>query len=185
MSAPEMVFPTLESYRLRPTRAPVNFPVTVLQPKTIPMESTVPKDYPDHHDADLVLKLYELRREPVMREARKAMSTWMPRTADDVMAILKPDHPDNASFRQVTGYWDMAFGMARHGVIHAEFLAENSGEGIWFYSKVEKFVPELRKISSPRLCLNAEWVATNTDFGKELMPRYRTRNETILAAKKS
>jgi hypothetical protein len=185
MSAPEMVFATPESYRLRPTRAPVSLPVTGPQPKTIPMESTVPKDYPDHHDAELVLKLYELRRESVMRDARKAMNLWLPGTVDDVMAILKPDHPDNAAFRQVTGYWEMAFGMARHGVIHAEFLAENSGEGIWFYSKVEPFVPDVRKISSPRLYLNAEWVATNTEFGQELMPRYRTRNETMLAAKKT
>ncbi len=146
---------------------------------------TKPKDYPDHHDAELVLKLYELRRESVMRDARKAMNLWFPRSVDDFMAILKPEHPDNASFRQVSGYWDMAFGMARHGVIHAEFLAENSGEGIWFYSKVEPFVAELRKTTSPRLYINAEWVATNTEFGKELMPRYRARNEAMVAAKKA
>lgn len=145
----------------------------------------MPKDYPDHHDAELVVKFYELRREAVMREARKAMNLWLPASADDVMAILKPDHPDNASFRQVTGYWDMVFGMARHGVIHAEFLAENSGEGIWFYSKVEPFVGELRKISSPRLFLNAEWIAANTEFARELMPRYKTRNAAMLAARKA
>jgi hypothetical protein len=149
------------------------------------MEHRVPKDYPDHHDAELVLKLYELRREGVMRDARKAMSLWFPKSADDFMAILKPEHPDNTSFRQVSGYWDMAFGMARHGVIHAEFLAENSGEGIWFYSKVEPFLAEIRKTASPRLYINAEWVATNTEFGRELMPRYRARNETMLKAKKA
>jgi hypothetical protein len=143
----------------------------------------VPKDYPDHHDAELVLKLYELRREAVLREARKAMNAWLPRTVDDFMQILKPDHPDNAAFRQVSGYWDMAFGMARHGVIHAEFLAENSGEGLWFYARVERYVEEIRKTRSPRLYLNAQWVAENTDFGKEIMPLYRARLEGMLAAK--
>ena len=83
------------------------------------MECSVPKDYPDHHDAELVLKLYELRREAVLRDARKTMTAWFPKSADEFMKITKPDHPDNAAFRQVLGYWEMAFGMARHGVIHA------------------------------------------------------------------
>jgi hypothetical protein len=143
----------------------------------------MPKDYPDHHDAELVLKLYDLRREAVLRDARKAMNVWIPKSLDDVNAILKPDHPDNAAFRQVSGYWDMAFGMARHGVIHPEFLVENSGEGLWFYARVERFVPELRKTRSPRLYMNAQWVAENTEFGKELMPLYRARLEAMLAAK--
>ena len=143
----------------------------------------MPKDYPDHHDAELVLKLYELRREPVLREARKAMNTWIPKTMEEFMKIMSPDHPDNAAFRQVSGYWDMAFGMARHGVIHAEFLLENSGEGLWFYARVERYVDELRKTRSPRLYVNAQWVAENTEFGKELMPLYRTRLATVLAAK--
>ena len=99
------------------------------------------------------------------------------------MAIMNPDHPDNAAFRQVSGYWDMVFGMARHGVIHPEFLMENSGEGLWFYARIERYVAELRKTRSPRLYLNAQWVADNTDFGKELMPLYRARLETVLAAK--
>ena len=143
----------------------------------------MPKDYPDHHDAELVLKLYELRREPVLREARNAMNAWFPKSVDDFMKIMKPDHPDNAAFRQVSGYWEMVFGMARHGVIHAEFLIENSGEGLWFYSRVERFVEELRKTTSPRLYMNAEWVASDTEFGKELMPRYRARIEAIAASK--
>jgi hypothetical protein len=76
----------------------------------------------------------------------------------------------------------MAFGMARHGVIHAEFLSENSNEGLWFYARVERFVAELRKTTSPRLYMNAEWVATNTEFGKEAMPRFRARLEAMSKA---
>ena len=144
----------------------------------------MPKDYPDHHDAELVLKLYDLRREAVLREARKTMTTWLPKTADEFMKITKPDHPDNAAFRQVMGYWEMVYGMARHGVIHAEFLMENNGEGLWFYARAERFLPELRKATSPRVLMNAEWVANNTEFGKEAMPRFHARLETIMAAKK-
>ena len=69
----------------------------------------MPKDYPDHHDAELILKLYELRRDPVMRESRAAMNAWFPKTFDDVMALTKPDHPQNAAFRQVSGFWASSF----------------------------------------------------------------------------
>ena len=142
----------------------------------------MPKDYPDHHDAELVLKLYELRREPVLRESRKIMNQWFPKTFDDVTAITKSEHPHNAAFRQVAGYWDMAFGMARHGVIHPDFLAENSAEGLWFYARLERFVEEFRKMSSPRAFKNAEWTVKNTEMGKDLMPYYRTRIEKLVAA---
>jgi hypothetical protein len=139
------------------------------------------KDFPDHHDAELVLKLYELRREPLLRESRALMNQWFPKTFDDVLAVTKPDHPHNSAFRQVTGYWDMAFNMGRHGVIHADFLAEMSGEGLYFYSKIERFLEELRKVTGPRAFKNAEWVATNTEMGKEMMPRYRDRIAKALA----
>jgi hypothetical protein len=146
-------------------------------------EIQMPKDYPDHHDAELVLRLYDLRREAVMRESRVAMNKWFPKTFDDVVAVTKPDHPQNAAFRQVTGYWEMAFGMARQGVIHPEFLAENSGEGLWFYARIERFVGELRKLSSPRMFRNSEWVVADTEIGKEVMPLYRARIEKMAAAK--
>lgn len=143
----------------------------------------MPKDYPDHHDADLLLRLYELRRESVMRESRTAMNSWFPRTADDVMAIAKPGNPSNSAFRQVVGYWEMAFSMARHGVIHPEFLVENSGEGLYLFARVEPFLEQLRQASSPRALLNAEWVSRNTEIGREFMPRFRARIEQMLAAK--
>ena len=135
----------------------------------------MPKDYPDHHDADLVLKLYDLRRETVMRASRLTMNKWMPVTFDDVAEISKPDHPSNAAFRQVMGYWEMAFGMARQGVIHPEFLAENSSEGLWFFARIERFLEEYRKISFPRAFRNSEWVVANTQAGSEAISRFRER----------
>ncbi|MFI5310044.1 MAG: hypothetical protein ACHQQ3_02330 [Gemmatimonadales bacterium] len=140
------------------------------------------KDHPDHHDAELVLKLYDLRRESLMRASRSAMTQWFPKTFDDVLAITKADHPSNAAFRQVSGYWEMAFGMARQGVIHPEFLAENSGEGLWFYARLERFLEEFRAISSPRAFRNAEWIVANTAMGREMMPTYRARIEKLVAA---
>ena len=140
------------------------------------------KDYPDHHDAELVLKLYELRRDQSLRDSRAILNAWYPKTFDDVMAITKPDHPHNAAFRQVTGYWDMAFNMARHGVIHSDFLAENSSEGLWFFARLERFVDEFRKMTNASAFVNYEWVVKNTQRGKDMMPYYRERIAKIIAA---
>lgn len=142
----------------------------------------MPKDYPDHHDAELVLRLYDLRREALLRDSRTAMNMWMPKSFDDVVAVTKPDHPHNAAFRQVTGYWEMVFGMARHGVIHPDFLMENSGEGLFFFARMEPFVEQLREMTSPRACMNAEWVSKETETGRALMVSFRARLEKMRAA---
>ena len=79
---------------------------------------------PSTEDAQLVLRLYDLRREEVMRASRSTMLRWMPASAEDCIAITRFDHPDNAAFRQVSSYFEMAYGFARHGAVHAELLAE-------------------------------------------------------------
>ena len=76
------------------------------------------KTAPDHHDAALVLKIYDLRREAVMRESRDSINKdFWPRNADECLAILKPDHPLNRAYRQTATYWEMVYGMARNSVV--------------------------------------------------------------------
>jgi hypothetical protein len=134
------------------------------------------KEAPDHHDADLVLKIYDLRREPVMRESRTAVnSKFWPRSAEEAIAITANDHPLNVAFRQTSGYWEMVYGMARHGIVHPDFLVENNGEGLFLFARVEPYLAAFRAASSPRSFRNAEWVATNCVTGKALMESYRTR----------
>jgi hypothetical protein len=126
------------------------------------------KGGPDHHDADLVLKLYDLRREAVMRESRNAISgKFWPKKYEDVQAIVKFDHPMNAAYRQVASYWEMVYGMARHGVIHPDFLVENSGEGLFLYAKIQPFLDRIRKEVSPLAFQNAEWIATQCAEGRK------------------
>jgi hypothetical protein len=143
----------------------------------------VPKDYPDHHDAELVIKFYELRRDPLMREARDQMARFVPNTFDEIAAALKPDHPLNASLRQVTSYWEMVYGMAAHGIIHPEFLLESNGEGIFIFSRFERYLEQYRTATGPRAFKHTEWIANNTELGKMLLARHRGRLEAMLAAK--
>lgn len=139
------------------------------------------KEAPDHHDADLILKIYDLRREPVMRESRSAINAkYWPRTEAEALAVTATEHPLNVAFRQTAGYWEMVYGMARHGIIHADFLVENNGEGLLLYARVEPWLAAFRKATSPRSFRNAEWVTVNCPTGQTLMDSYRARVKKIL-----
>ncbi len=143
----------------------------------------VQKDYPDHHDAELVIKLYELRREVTMRESRAAIvREFLPKSFDELMAVVKSDHPLNTPFRQVGSYWEMVYGMAKHGVIHAEFMLESNGEGMLLFTRVEPYLEQYRAAGFPMGFRNAEWVATQTDLGRRLADRFRARLRAQLAA---
>jgi len=142
------------------------------------------KEHPDHLDADLILKIYDLRREAVMRESRAAINRdYWPRTAEEAVEVQRPDHPLNRAYRQVNAYWEMVYGMARHGVIHADFLVENNGEGLFLFARVESFLGPIREASSPRAFRNTEWVARETEMGRTLMEGFRTRVAKLLAGK--
>jgi hypothetical protein len=138
------------------------------------------KDFPDHHDAELVLKLYDLRREAVMRESRAVVSAkYWPKTAEDAVAVLKTDHPLNAAFRQVVTYWEMAYGMVKWGIIHPDFMLESSSEGLLVFARAEAFLPPIRELY-PSYFVNAEWVATNSEAGRRAVDRYRARVKRAL-----
>lgn len=143
------------------------------------------KDAPDHHDAELVLRLYDLRREAVMRESRRHITAeFWPASLEEVLSITKPDHTRNAAYRQVLGYWEMAYGMARHGIVNPDYLAEFAGEGLFLFAKVQPWLAELRAASFPMAFRNIEWLATHCDTGRELFSLFRQRVEKALAARR-
>ena len=134
------------------------------------------KEYPDHHDATIILQLYDLRREAVMRESRAAIySRFRPANSDEAVGILKQDHPLNAALRQVVGYWEMVYGMMKWGILHADFALESIGEGMVLYAKMEPYLAAVRAQKTGVQFNNAEWVATQTEAGKKLMERLRPR----------
>ena len=141
------------------------------------------KEFPDHHDAELVLKLYELRREDVMRASRSLIVTkFLPTSFEDVLAVTKSEHPLNAAFRQCSTFWEMTYAMARHGVMHADFMLESNGEGLLLYSRIEPWLTQYREHVSPLGFRNAEWVATETTYGRLIAERFRKRMQATLAA---
>jgi hypothetical protein len=134
------------------------------------------RETPDYRDAELTIKLYELRREAVMRASRDAMTAkFMPKTYDEFLAVTKPDHPLNAAFRQVASYWEMVYGMAHHGIAHAEYLAETNGEGLILFAKVSPFLERYRAEVVPTAFQHAEWVAKNTAIGRHRFEMFKKR----------
>jgi len=125
------------------------------------------KDRPDHHDAELMIKVYDLRREATMRKAREAITfQFFPRSWEDLAAVLKLEHPLNAAYRQVGSYWEMVYGMVRHGIVNADYFLEINGEGLFLFVKVEPWLEQLRRETSPFAFRNAEWVARQTERGR-------------------
>ena len=142
------------------------------------------KDAPDHLDADLILKLYDLRREESLRAAREKLTAeFWPKNAKEAVAITGLDHPLNRIYRQVSTYWEMVYRMGRHGIIHGDFLVENNGEGLLLYAKVEPYLAEIRAATSPRSFQNAEWVAKEVPMGRTIADHMRGRVKKTLAAK--
>src|SRR5262245_61639764 len=139
------------------------------------------KKKPSHADAELILKLYDLRREAVMRESRRTIASWVPRTLDDVIAITKPEDPRNAAWRQVSSYYEMAFGFARNGIVPADFLAENTTEGLLLYAKIEPHLKAFRKEISPTAFRNAEWLVKKSAWAEERLKLYKKRIAASLA----
>jgi hypothetical protein len=126
-------------------------------------------------DGELLLKLYDLRREAVMRQARTDMGKFLPKSWEEFSAVLKGDHPLNVAYRMVTSYWEMAASMAKHDALHAELLAENFGEGYMMFAKVQPHLAEMRK-TAPTAFVNTEWFVKS---GKEAKLRYGLMQKRI------
>ena len=142
------------------------------------------KDHPDHHDAELAFRAYEMRRETVMRESRNAINRdFWPKTYDDVLAVTKFDHPLNAPWRQTTTYWEMVYGTVKHGIVNADYFMESAGEGMFLFARVAPYLEELRRDVSPVAFQNAEWVAKNTAAGQRMFTMFTARVQKLLAAK--
>jgi hypothetical protein len=142
------------------------------------------KETPDHHDAELAFRAYELRRESVMRESRNAINRdFWPKSYADVVAVTKADHPLNAAWRQTTTYWEMVYGIVKHGIVNADYFLESSGEGMFLFVRVAPFLEELRREVSPVAFQNAEWVAKNTSVGQRMFAMFSARVQKALATK--
>ncbi len=145
-------------------------------------------------DAQIIMQLYDLRREPEMRKARNWwVGEFWPQTADDFLKIAFTfGSQENNWLRQVTGYWNMAASFVVQGVLNEEMFIQPavSGEMFILFAKVHPFLKELReKSGDPAMFGNIEKVITGSKYGRErlkfMIKRVETLREKRAAAKAS
>ncbi|MFY9853200.1 MAG: hypothetical protein WAK26_04900 [Terracidiphilus sp.] len=97
-------------------------------------------------DAEIILRLYELRTETVMRQARAWVTgEFWPATAEEFFAVVEnPTDPHNAWLRQVLTYWEMAAAMVLHGAVSAELFVDCNGEGFFLLAKFAPILDGIR-----------------------------------------
>jgi len=126
---------------------------------------------PTTADAELILKLYDARREAEIRKARQwFVGAFWPTSADDVLQVTRSTGPENAWYRQVLGYWNMAASFVIHGALHEDLFLETAfcGEMYFIYSKLQPFLKELRdKMQNPLFLANIEKLIMRSKAGRE------------------
>ncbi len=133
--------------------------------------------------ADLLMKLYDLRREAKMRDARNWFITFFPESAQDVLGAMV--HPETSAYaRMVLSYWDMAASFVNHGAIDEEMFNEASGEGVVVFAKVEPFLEEIRTITNnANFAARLEaWVSRIPDY-KQVCEDRRNMLKNMMAAR--
>ncbi len=135
---------------------------------------------PNAADAELILKLYDLRREAEMRKARNwwAGEFW-PGSADDFMKVAMAwGSQENNWLRQVGGYWDLAASLVVHGLVSEELFLEPafSGEMFLIFAKIHPVLEELReRLQSPTMLANVEKVIKRSKKGRDRLKLYEER----------
>src|ERR1700722_13334937 len=98
-----------------------------------------------HEQVNLMLKLFEARREAKLREAREwYMTSFTPASAEDLMPRFPPGGKENAAMRMVVSYWEMVASIVNRGLIDEEFFFENSGEQWVVWERLKPVVPAFR-----------------------------------------
>ena len=127
---------------------------------------------PTSADAELILQLYDLRREAEIRKARNWwLVTFWPESAEDFMKVGSAlGTQENNWLRQAAGYWSMSASLVLSGAINQELFLDPSvsGEMFFIFAKVKPFLGELRtKLKNPRMFANIEKLINSTKQGRE------------------
>ena len=115
-----------------------------------------------YDDAKLLMELYEMRREPRLREARRwFVASFKVKTYEELMTLCPPGSEPNASYRMFTTYWEMVASFITSGVLHEELFFQSGRELLLCWERVRDVVPHIRtQLKNPIEWKNLELVAT-------------------------
>lgn len=131
-----------------------------------------------HEQANLMLRLYELRREPRLREARSWFTAnFDAQTLEEIMQKYPPGTEANTSMRMTIGYWEMAAGLSNRGLMDDDLFFESASEGFQVWDRIRAVVPGMRAaFQNPRLWDQLE------AFGKRMEAWHEKRAPGHVAA---
>jgi hypothetical protein len=133
-----------------------------------------------HEEADLILKLYDLRREATMRTARDwYFREFHPESMDDINQALFSDH--SGHLRMVWSYWEMAAALVNHGAIGIDIFTDTNGEQIGVFTKMEPFLAEMRAAFAPNYMVHLERLIDAMPDGRQRVAAMRERIKTMRA----
>jgi hypothetical protein len=132
--------------------------------------------------AELILKLYELRREAVMREARNWFFGFNPESFEDIQRAVMSEH--SAYVRMVTTYWEMACSFVNHGAIDAEMFDDANGEQVFVFAKIQPFLEQIRANNgNPAAFKHLEQAVMAMPGAEERVARARAMSKAVAAAR--
>ncbi len=131
--------------------------------------------------AELVLKLFELRREPVMRQARSYVGgAFLPASAKELVALVSAGTQESAYILQVYGYWDMVAAFVLHGALSEPLLYDTCAEMYFQFAKIEPFLAGFREqMNLPEWMRSIERVVDGSSGGRSRLATMRRNIEEI------
>jgi len=138
--------------------------------------------------ADLIMKLYDLRREATMREARNWFISFFPESVEDIMKTMI-DPQSSGYYRMVTTYWDMAAGFVNHGAIDEDMFLDSNGECWVIFAKVQPYLDGVRKVlendgylkNLDKLLMKQPGAETKLEARRESMKRWMAARAEMAA----
>lgn len=136
-----------------------------------------------YESAQLLLRLYELRRETTMREARDWYArSFNPTTFEEVMQAVSGPH--SAHLRMVTSYWDMACSFVLNGAVDEKMFNDANGEQYVVMAKIAPFLAEYRqRLGNPHYLANLEQVVMKVPGVEARLDALRERFRAMAASR--
>lgn len=129
-------------------------------------------------EADLILKLYDLRREPTMRQARDWFAIeFHPESIDDFKNTMFGER--SGYLRMVISYWDMAAALVHHEAISLDLFNDANGEHFMVFSRLEPMLGEIRQMLGPGFLTNLEKLVDATPNGRDRSAKVRERMKQV------
>jgi hypothetical protein len=144
------------------------------------------REHTDQYDAELLLRLYDLRREEKLRRARDWFTReFHAKSTEDYLKKYPPGSEEDAFFRMVVTYWEMVGSIVNSGLIKQDFFFQNTGEFFGVWERIKHLIPGAREaFKNPHLWENLELMAKSYEEwmakrAPEAIEAYRQRLQAL------